>query len=113
LAVGTQSDATNRSSAKSNRTSRKSGFRPDVEGLRAVAVIAVLLYHASLPFTPGVYVGVDVIFVISGFLITGLLVKELEQSGTVSLARFHSRRAKRLLPMTVVVLGSIGRRGDP
>jgi len=85
----------------------KEGFRPDVEGLRAVAVGAVLLYHAGVPFAPGGYVGVDVFFVISGFLITGLLVRELESTGTVELARFYSRRAKRLLPLTVVVLGAV------
>jgi peptidoglycan/LPS O-acetylase OafA/YrhL len=75
--------------------------------LRAVAVVAVLLYHAGLPLARGGYVGVDVFFVISGFLITGLLLKELEQSGTLSITRFYSRRAKRLLPMTLVVLGTI------
>ena len=85
----------------------KEGFRPDVEGLRAVAVGVVLLYHAEVPFTPGGYVGVDVFFVISGFLITGLLVRELEKTGTLSLVRFYSRRAKRLLPLTVVVLGAV------
>jgi peptidoglycan/LPS O-acetylase OafA/YrhL len=78
-----------------------------VEGLRAVAVVAVLLYHAGVPFAGGGYVGVDVFFVISGFLITGLLVRELEKTGTVSLARFYSRRAKRLLPLTVVVLAVV------
>ncbi len=83
----------------------KDGFRPDVEGLRALAVGAVLLYHAGLPFAPGGYIGVDVFFVISGFLITGLLLSEMERTGTVSLKRFYSRRAKRLLPVTVVVLG--------
>src|SRR5918995_1123593 len=85
----------------------KEGFRPDVEGLRAVAVGAVLLYHAGVPFAPGGYVGVDVFFVISGYLITGLLLRELEKTGTLSLARFYSRRAKRLLPLTVVVLGAV------
>jgi peptidoglycan/LPS O-acetylase OafA/YrhL len=78
-----------------------------VEGLRAVAVVAVLLYHAGVPFAGGGYVGVDVFFVISGFLITGLLVRELEKTGTLSLARFYSRRAKRLLPLTVVVLAVV------
>jgi peptidoglycan/LPS O-acetylase OafA/YrhL len=95
------------SSSESGRASSKGGFRPDVEGLRAVAVGAVLLYHAGVPFAPGGYVGVDVFFVISGFLITGLLVRELEKTGTVSLARFYSRRAKRLLPLTVVVLAFV------
>jgi peptidoglycan/LPS O-acetylase OafA/YrhL len=107
VTAGTQPGATDQSSTKSNQTSRKSGFRPDVEGLRAVAVVAVLLYHAGLPLARGGYIGVDVFFVISGFLITGLLLKELEQSGTLSITRFYSRRAKRLLPMTLVVLGTI------
>lgn len=71
-----------------------------------MAVGAVLLYHAGLPFAPGGYIGVDIFFVISGFLITGLLLAEMERTGTVSLKRFYSRRAKRLLPLTVVVLGT-------
>ena len=72
-----------------------------------MAVGVVLLYHARVPFAPGGYVGVDVFFVISGFLITGLLLREFEKTGTVSLARFYSRRAKRLLPLTVVVLAFV------
>ena len=78
-----------------------------MEGLRAVAVVAVLLYHAGVPSVGGGYVGVDVFFVISGFLITGLLLRELEKTGTLHLARFYSRRAKRLLPLTVVVLAFV------
>src|SRR4028119_1760889 len=83
------------------------GCGAGVGGRRAVAVVAVLLYHAGVPFAGGGYVGVDVFFVISGFLITGLLVRELEKIGTLSLARFYSRRAKRLLPLTVVVLAVV------
>jgi peptidoglycan/LPS O-acetylase OafA/YrhL len=99
--------AVNQREADGERSTPKGGFRPDVEGLRAVAVGVVLLYHAGLSFAPGGYVGVDVFFVISGFLITGLLVKELEGTGTISLSRFYSRRAKRLLPLTVVVLAAV------
>ncbi|MDP9438393.1 MAG: acyltransferase [Actinomycetota bacterium] len=99
--------ALDRPSFRPDRTSTKGQFRPDVEGLRAVAVVAVLLYHAGLSFVPGGYVGVDVFFVISGFLITGLLLREIERTGTVSIMRFYSRRAKRLLPMTVVVLATV------
>ena len=62
------------SPAETKRKPPKEGFRPDIEGLRAVAVGAVLLYHAGVPFAPGGYVGVDLFFVISGFLFTGLLV---------------------------------------
>ncbi|MEV0456254.1 acyltransferase family protein [Catellatospora methionotrophica] len=79
-------------------------FRGDVAGLRAVAVLLVLLYHAGVPFLPGGFVGVDVFFVISGFLITGQLVKEIERTGRVSLAGFYARRAKRILPAAAVVL---------
>ena len=96
-----------KSAPKSEKKSPKGSFRPDVEGLRAVAVGCVLLYHAGVPWAPGGYVGVDIFFVISGFLITGLLLKELEKSGTLSITRFYSRRAKRLLPMTVVVLAVV------
>jgi len=79
-------------------------LRGDIEGMRAVAVLMVLLYHAGAPFLPGGFVGVDVFFVISGFLITTLLVKELAGRGTISLPGFYARRAKRLLPATAVVL---------
>ncbi|GAB4059865.1 SGNH hydrolase domain-containing protein [Catellatospora paridis] len=79
-------------------------FRGDVAGLRAVAVGLVLLYHAGVPFLPGGFVGVDVFFVISGFLITGQLLKEVERTGRVSLAGFYARRAKRILPAAAIVL---------
>lgn len=72
--------------------------------MRAVAIGLVLLYHAGLPWLPGGFVGVDVFFVISGFLITGLLLREIEETGRVSLTTFYARRAKRLLPATAVVL---------
>ena len=83
-------------------------FRPDIEGLRAIAIVAVLLAHAGVPFLAGGYVGVDVFFVISGFLITGLLVRELEGTGTISLRGFYARRAKRLLPLSAVLLAAVG-----
>ena len=73
-------------------------FRPDVEGLRAIAVIAVVLFHMKVAGFEGGFVGVDVFFVVSGFLITQLLLRELEVSGTVSLHDFWARRARRLLP---------------
>jgi peptidoglycan/LPS O-acetylase OafA/YrhL len=79
-------------------------FRGDIEGMRAVAVLLVVAYHAGLPFVPGGYVGVDVFFVLSGFLITGLLVDELRRSGTISFPGFYARRVRRLLPMAAVVL---------
>jgi peptidoglycan/LPS O-acetylase OafA/YrhL len=84
---------------------RKSlNFRDDIQGLRAVAVGLVLLYHAGAPFLRGGFVGVDVFFVISGFLITGLLLAEIEKTGRISLTRFYARRAKRIFPAATVVL---------
>ncbi|WP_232006946.1 acyltransferase family protein [Mycobacterium sp. 1245805.9] len=80
-----------------------SGFRPDIEGLRAVAVAAVVLFHAGLPGVGGGFVGVDVFFVISGFLITGLLWREVSAAGTVRLSRFYGARARRLLPASALV----------
>ncbi|ROR43934.1 acyltransferase family protein [Kitasatospora cineracea] len=76
----------------------KGAFRPDIEGLRAVAVLLVLVYHAVPKSLRGGFVGVDVFFVISGFLITSLLVKEIGRTGRLSLGAFYARRAKRLLP---------------
>ena len=79
-------------------------FRADVEGLRAVAVLAVVLFHAVVPDATGGFVGVDVFFVISGFLITGLLWREAGSDGRVRFARFYGARARRLLPAAVLVL---------
>jgi peptidoglycan/LPS O-acetylase OafA/YrhL len=97
--------ATGRGGAGRGRAAH--GFRPEVEGLRAVALGAVLLYHADVSWLPGGYVGVDVFFVISGFLITGLLLREVDATGRVSLARFYARRARRLLPAALVVLAAV------
>lgn len=77
--------------------------RTDIEGLRAVAVLAVLLFHAEVPGVGGGYVGVDVFFVVSGFLITSLLVAEKTNTGTVSLGAFYARRARRILPVSALV----------
>jgi peptidoglycan/LPS O-acetylase OafA/YrhL len=85
-------------------------FRPDIEGLRALAVVLVIASHAGLPFLRGGFVGVDVFFVLSGYLITSLLMKEISSSGKVNFARFYARRARRLLPaaftMILVVCGA-------
>ncbi|MFC6234893.1 acyltransferase family protein [Leucobacter soli] len=80
------------------------GFRPDIQGLRAVAVGVVLLFHANFPFMPGGFVGVDVFFVISGYLITGLLLREAITTGRIDLPDFYARRARRILPAATVVL---------
>ncbi|MCV7298513.1 acyltransferase family protein [Mycobacterium barrassiae] len=78
-------------------------FRPDVEGLRAVAVITVVLFHTKFPGFAGGFVGVDVFFVISGFLITGLLFREASSTGTIRLRAFYGARARRLLPASATV----------
>ena len=83
-----------------------SRIRGDIEGLRAVATFLVLPYHAGLMLFPGGFVGVDVFFVISGFVITGQLLKEVDRSGRVSLVGFYARRAKRLLPAACLVLAA-------
>ncbi len=79
-------------------------FRPDVEGLRAVAVLLVVLYHAGVPQLSGGYVGVDVFFVISGFVITGVLLREKASSGRTSILSFYGRRCRRILPAATVVI---------
>jgi peptidoglycan/LPS O-acetylase OafA/YrhL len=79
-------------------------IRLDVEGMRTIAVGSVLVAHAGVPFLAGGFVGVDVFFVLSGFLITGLLAREVSRSGRVSLSRFWARRMKRLLPASATVL---------
>ena len=100
---------------------RRHGFRTDIQGLRAISVGAVLLYHAGLPFVPGGFIGVDVFFVISGFLITRLLLNSLEIRAGLSDSRsasvgphetpfarldftgFYARRARRILPAATTV----------
>lgn len=79
-------------------------YRPDIEGLRAIAVLGVVLFHAHLPQFGGGFVGVDVFYVLSGFLITSLIVAEVEKTGRLSLAKFWGRRMRRLLPAAALVL---------
>ena len=74
----------------------------EIQGLRALAAILVLIYHAK--FLPGGFIGVDLFYVISGFLITGLILKELEATGKLDLKNFYQRRIKRLLPTSAFVL---------
>ena len=80
------------------------GFRPDIEGLRALAVAAVVVFHARLLGLHGGFIGVDVFFVVSGYLITRLLVGELAGTGRLALAAFWARRARRLLPASALVV---------
>jgi peptidoglycan/LPS O-acetylase OafA/YrhL len=94
------------SASASHRPSRsgQSTFRPDIEGMRGIAVLLVVLYHVGIPGIRGGFIGVDVFFVLSGFLITDLLVKEAARTGRISFVQFYARRTRRLLPAAVLVL---------
>lgn len=85
-------------------TQAKHAIRHDIQGMRGIAVLLVVLYHAGFPLAPAGFIGVDIFFVISGFLITGLLAREASDSGRIALLRFFSRRIKRLLPAALVLL---------
>ncbi len=78
-------------------------YRPEIDGLRAVAVLPVLLYHAGFESFSGGYIGVDVFFVISGYLIATIILREMA-AGRFSLAQFYERRARRILPALFFVI---------
>ena len=87
----------------------KINYRPEIDGLRAIAVLAVIFYHAQLiffgqNFFKGGFIGVDIFFVISGYLITSLILKELEYTGKFSFSYFYERRARRILPALIFVI---------
>jgi peptidoglycan/LPS O-acetylase OafA/YrhL len=81
-----------------------SAYRPDIDGLRALAVVSVISFHAGFPVTPGGFAGVDIFFVISGYLITSLLFSELDANGRINFTRFWARRTRRLLPSALLVI---------
>lgn len=87
----------------SKASTSSSSWRPDIQGMRALAVGLVVLAHVHLAGFDGGFVGVDIFFVISGFLITQLLLREVDRSGTVSIAQFYVRRARRILPAATAV----------
>ena len=93
-----------RDKAYASRASTTSHRRPDLQGLRAVAVLAVIAYHFDIPGMPGGFVGVDIFFVLSGFFITRLLMTDIEEHGRIRLARFWANRVKRLLPNGLLVI---------
>lgn len=80
-------------------------YRPEIDGLRAIAVLSVVLYHFGLPGIAGGFVGVDVFFVISGFLIGGILWDDIRETGRIRLARFYLRRIRRLAPAYFAMAG--------
>lgn len=84
-------------------TARSHTYRPDIDGLRAIAVLAVVIFHAFPAVLPGGFVGVDIFFVISGYLITGILLADM-QAGQYSLAQFYARRILRIFPALLTVL---------
>lgn len=88
-------------------TRRSMAYVPALDGLRAVAVIGVMLYHGGISWIPGGYLGVDVFFVISGYLITTLLLREHARSGVIDLRSFWTRRLRRLLPAVLVLLAAV------
>ena len=79
-------------------------YRAGLDGVRALAVAGVVLYHAGVSWVPGGFLGVDVFFVLSGYLITSLLLSERVKQGSVNLRRFWARRARRLLPAVLLVV---------
>ncbi|TCK16734.1 peptidoglycan/LPS O-acetylase OafA/YrhL [Ancylobacter aquaticus] len=82
---------------------KSSSYRPDIDGLRALAVIPVILFHAGADWLPGGFVGVDIFFVISGYLITSIIFREM-QAGEFSVLRFYERRVRRIMPALLVML---------
>lgn len=86
----------------------QTGYRPDIDGLRALAIVPVVAFHAGYAHVSGGFVGVDVFFVVSGFLITGLLLKEQQETGRIRLLDFYARRVRRLLPaLTLMLLATL------
>lgn len=82
------------------------GYRPHIDGLRAVAVLLVVLYHVGISGIGGGFVDMDVLFVISGYLITSLLLMESEQHGRIDLAGYYARRVRRLFPAMMIVVAA-------
>src|SRR5919107_2087920 len=104
--AGTEADVRGRPEHAAGRATPevRLSYSPGLDGLRAIAVMAVLLYHADLSFIPGGFLGVEIFFVISGYLITALLLAEWHKRGHIDLKNFWLRRARRLLPALYVLL---------
>lgn len=87
---------------------KKMRYMPGLDGLRAIAVLGIIIYHLNKQWLTGGFLGVDTFFVISGYLITSLLLKEYDDTGIIKLKSFWIRRLKRLLPAVVVLLMVVG-----
>ena len=90
------------------RRSGEMGYLPGLDGIRAIAILGVLLYHADLDWLPGGFLGVDVFFVLSGFLITSLILEQFDRTGHLDFGRFYLGRARRLLPALMLLLAVCG-----
>jgi peptidoglycan/LPS O-acetylase OafA/YrhL len=99
----TQSDTVSPVETVQSQHSPKTGFRPDVEGLRGLTLLAILGFHVAMPGVGGGFVGPDIFFFISGFVITGQLWREVNTTGTIGLRKFYGKRARRLLPVSATV----------
>jgi peptidoglycan/LPS O-acetylase OafA/YrhL len=82
---------------------KKTSYRPEIDGLRAIAILSVVLYHAGIGSRSG-FAGVDVFFVISGYLLTWLLLDEKQRMGRIDLMAFYARRVRRIMPAACVVI---------
>ncbi|BBZ44482.1 acyltransferase family protein [Mycobacterium parmense] len=98
-----QADSVSPTDRLSVEHTEQSKFRPDIEGLRALTLLAILLFHAGVPGVDGGFIGPDVFFIISGFVITGQLLREVSSTGTLKLRPFYGARARRLLPVAALV----------
>ncbi|HEU5308193.1 MAG TPA: acyltransferase family protein [Acidimicrobiia bacterium] len=92
---------------KSPERPERLGYRPALDGLRAIAAGSVLLYHGGVSWSSGGFLGVDVFFVLSGFLITALLLTEWERTGGIAIISFYGRRVRRLLPALLLVIAAV------
>ena len=82
----------------------KISYKPVIDGLRAIAVLSVIFFHLKIDFFKGGYLGVDIFFVISGYLISSLIYKEIEINNSFSFVNFYERRARRILPALIFVI---------
>ena len=89
---------------ENNHVTRNTRYMPGLDGLRAIAVIGIIIYHLNKQWLTGGFLGVDTFFVISGYLITSLLLKEYEETGIINLKNFWVRRFKRLIPAVLTLV---------